>query len=107
MGPCMLGCVCGDRKGCPGACRNCCRGGMKGRGVAEPGWLKCRIPTGPWGCMLGRTGRSRGYTGCCPCWLKAGPGGLNGIGLCVGTGWALFRSGGGGGGGGLRCSNKG
>lgn len=83
---CMLGCVCGARKGCPGACRNCCRGGMKGRGAAEPGWLKCRMPTGPCGCMPGRTGRSRGYTGCCPGWVKAGPGGLNGIGLCAGTG---------------------
>lgn len=103
---CMLGCACAVRKGCPGACRNCCLGGMKGRGFAEPGWLKWRIPTGPWGCMFGLSGLSLGNTGCCPCWLNAGPGWLNGIGLWVGTGCGLLRSGGGGGGGGLRCSNK-
>lgn len=102
-----LGCACVGRNGCPGLGRNGCLGGMKGLAVADPGWLKCRIPTGPGGCRAGLTGLSRGNTGCCPCWLNAGPGWVNGKGLWVGTGWLLFRSvGGGGGGGGLRCSKK-
>lgn len=80
---------------------------MKGRVAAEPGWLKCRIPSGPGGCSAGLTGLSLGNTGCWPCWLNAGPGWVNGRGLGAGTGCAPLRSvGGGGGGGGLRCSRK-
>ena len=107
MPTCRLGCVWAGRKGCPGPGRKGCRGGMNGRAAADPGWLKCRIPTGPGGWRAGLTGLSLGNTGCCPCWLNAGPGWVNGKGLGVGTGWPLLRSvGGGGGGGGLRCSRK-
>lgn len=107
MHTCRLGCAWVGRNGCPGPGRKGCRGGMKGRVAAEPGWLKWRIPTGPGGWRVGLTGLSLGNTGCCPCWLNAGPGWVNGKGLGVGTGWVLLRSvGGGGGGGGLRCSRK-
>lgn len=100
---CILGCVCVVRNGCPGFCKNCGLGGKKGRGFAEPGWLKWSIP---WGWMFGLTGLSLENTGCCPCWLYPGPGWLKGRGFWVGTGCVLLRSGGGGGGAGPRCSNK-
>lgn len=102
----MLGCAWVVKNGCPGACKNGCLGGRNGRALAAPGWLKWRTPTGPCGWRLGLTSLSLGNMGCCPCWLKAGPGWLKGSGFWLGTGWVLLRRGGGGGGGGLRCSNK-
>ena len=64
---CRLGCVWVGRKGCPGPGRKGWRGGMKGLVAADPGWLKCRSPTGPGGWRVGLTGLSLGNTGCCPC----------------------------------------